>query len=141
MAQIADVASKIDSEVGVFVCGPQRLMTTEHCILMSEGPCNEDCPGCRRRRQRHFLHDRKEVDFPVVSDCFGRSTIYNSVDLDLTPNLIELMNVGVSRFMIDGTLMPQKELTRTISRVKEALKNSPKSRQKNTTSGHLFRGV
>lgn len=141
MAQIADVASKIDSEVGVFVCGPQRLMTTEHCILMSEGPCNEDCPGCRRRRQKHFLHDRKEVDFPVVSDCFGRSTIYNSVDLDLTPNLIELMNVGVSRFMIDATLMPQKELTRTISRVKEALKNSPKSRQKNTTSGHLFRGV
>ncbi len=141
LAQIKDVAKKIEAEVGLFIYGPQRLMTAEHCILMSEGSCPENCPDCRRRRQKHWLHDRKEVDFPVTSDCFGRSTIYNSCDLDLTPDLIDLKKAGVTRFMIDGTLMSQKQLSSVISRVKEALKSSPKSRNKNTTSGHLFRGV
>ena len=141
LKQIEDVAGKLNCEVGVFAYGCQRLMTCEHCVLMSEGPCNENCPTCRRRRVSHFLKDRKKVSFPVVSDCLGRSTIYNSVSLDLTPNLGELRACGVTRFMIDGTLLSERELSSAISRVKEALRTPPKNRVKNSTSGHIFRGV
>ena len=141
LKQIEDVAGKLNCEVGVFAYGCQRLMTCEHCVLMSEGPCGENCPTCRRRGVFHHLKDRKSVDFAVVSDCLGRSTIYNSVPLDLTPNFKDLQKCGVNRFMIDATLMSDRELTSGISRVKEALRESPKNRVKNSTSGHLFRGV
>ena len=116
-------------------------MTCEHCILMSEGPCSENCTNCKRRQAPHYLKDRKDFEFPVKSDCFGRSTVYNSVDVDLSVNLGELKAAGISRFMIDSTFMDEDTLFRTISRFKEALKNPPKKRLPNTTTGHLFRGV
>ena len=141
LKQIEDVAGKIEANVGIFVYGCQRLMTCEHCVLMCEGACSENCTTCRRRFVRHGLVDRKNVCFSVVSDCLGRSTIYNSVALDLTPNLQELLAFGVSQFMIDATLLNEKELASAISRTKEALKVSPKNRTTNSTSGHLFRGV
>ena len=141
LKQIEDVAGKLSCNAGVFVYGCQRLMTCEHCVLMCEGPCSENCPSCRRRAVSHSLVDRKNVSFAAVSDCLGRSTIYNSVPLDLTPNLEELQACGVNSFMIDATLLNEKELTRSISRVKEALRTVPKNRTKNSTSGHLFRGV
>ena len=141
LSQIKDVAKKINAEVGLFVFGRQRLMTCEHCILMSEGPCSENCTNCKRRQAPHYLKDRKDFEFPVKSDCFGRSTVYNSVDVDLSVNLGELKAAGISRFMIDSTFMDEDTLFRTISRFKEALKNPPKKRLPNTTTGHLFRGV
>ena len=141
LKQIEDVAEKLSSSVGIFVYGCQRLMTCEHCVLMSEGACSENCPSCRRRSVAHSLIDRKNVSFSVISDCLGRSTIYNSVPLDLTPNLNELQSAGVTRFMIDATLLKENELTSAISRVKEALRVPVKNRAKNSTSGHLFRGV
>ena len=141
LKQIEDVASKLNCNVGLFVYGHQRLMTCEHCVLMSAGQCAENCAFCRRRAVSHSLVDRKNVSFPVLSDCLGRSTICNSVPLDLTPNLGELQACGVNFFMIDATLLNEKELARAISRVKEALRTAPKNRIKNSTSGHLFRGV
>ena len=141
LKQIEEIAPKIKCDVGIFVYGKQRLMTCEHCFLMSMGNCAEDCSSCRKRSVKHSLVDRKEVSFPVVSDCLGRSTIYNSVTLDLTPNLDDLIKCGVNRFMIDATLLDETELKGTVSRVKEALKDNPKKRSTNSTSGHLFRGV
>ena len=139
--QIEDVAPKIESDVGIYIIGKQRLMTCEHCVLMSEGPCAENCATCRRRNVSHCLVDRKNYEFPVVSDCLGRSTVYNSCTLDLTCNLDDLQKCGVNHFMIDATLMEQSDLRASISRVKEAFRNTPKSKLKNSTSGHLFRGV
>ncbi len=141
LSQIEDVASKIECDVGIFILGKQRLMTCEHCILMSEGPCTEQCQMCRRRRVAHYLVDRKNFEFPIRSDCLGRSTIYNACTLDLTCNLEELKKCGVNHFMIDATLMDAGELQSSISRVKEACRMVPKTKLKNSTSGHLFRGV
>ena len=141
LKQIEDVASKLTCDVGLFIMGRQRLMTCEHCVLMSEGACSENCQSCKRRAVIHSLVDRKQIEFPVSSDALGRSTIYNSVSLDLTPNLGELLKCGVNHFMIDGTLMSSRELASAISRAREALRTPPKTRLTNSTSGHLFRGV
>lgn len=141
LAQIKDVASQIYCDLGLYAFGRQRLMTTEHCELMSAGDCDEDCKNCRRRLQPAWLKDRKDIDFPIMTDISGKTTIYNSVDLDAMPYFSELIDAGISRFMIDATFMNKETMLSIISRAKDSLSTPPQKRLKNTTSGHLFRGV
>ena len=144
--QIRELAKDTPVELGLFVSGAQELMTTEHCLLMSQGPCNEDCPNCRRRRSPHYLKDRKDYEFPVITDALGRSHLYNSVDLDLVASLPELMAAGVSSFMVDTTLLNGEEAAQAIGRAIRALRiaqsdGNAVAKITNATTGHLFRGV
>ena len=144
--QIRELAKDAPVELGLFVSGAQELMTTEHCLLMSQGPCNEDCPNCRRRRSPHYLKDRKDYEFPVITDALGRSHLYNSVDLDLVASLPELMAAGVSSFMVDTTLLNGEEAAQAIGRAIRALRiaqsdGNAVAKITNATTGHLFRGV
>ena len=144
--QIRALAKDAPVELGLFVSGAQELMTTEHCLLMSQGPCNEDCPNCRRRRSPHYLKDRKDYEFPVITDALGRSHLYNSVDLDLVASLPELMAAGVSSFMVDTTLLNGEEAAQAIGRAIRALRiaqsdGNAVAKITNATTGHLFRGV
>ncbi len=141
LAQIKNMAEMLECEVGIYAFGRQRLMLTEHCELMSAGPCDEDCDHCRRRRVPSWLKDRKDYLFPTITDVAGRTTIYNSQDLDAMPYFEELMGAGVSRFMIDSTFMNKEEMLSIIARAKDSLITPPQKRLKNSTSGHLFRGV
>ena len=63
LGQIDDIARMSTIELGVTVIGSQELMITEHCLLMSQGPCNEQCETCPRRSTGHRLVDRKGFDF------------------------------------------------------------------------------
>lgn len=144
--QIRELAKDTPVELGLFVSGAQELMTTEHCLLMSQGPCNEDCPNCRRRRSPHYLKDRKGYEFPVITDALGRSHLYNSVDLDLVASLPDLMAAGVSSFMVDTTLLNGEEAAQAIGRAMRALRiaqndGNAVTKISNATTGHLFRGV
>lgn len=141
LAQIKDIAQKIRCEVGIFAFGRQSLMLTQHCALNNLGNCNKNCKSCNRRKNLYCLHDRKGIDFPVLSDMFGKSTIYNSIDTDFAPYLHDLIEAGVARFMIDSTFMSKEKMLSMIDRFNNALIHPPKSRLQNTTSGHLFRGV
>jgi putative protease len=131
---------------GIFVAGRLCLMTTEHCELMSAGPCNEDCSKCVRRRGRYALRDRKGYEFPVVSDRLGRSSIYNAVPLDIAHALPDLVRVGITRFMVDSTLMSPEETAQACGRVAKAIElyrkgEEPLPKSGNATTGHLFRQV
>ena len=44
--QIRELSRDTPVELGIFISGAQELMITEHCLLMSQGPCNEDCAEC-----------------------------------------------------------------------------------------------
>ena len=46
LGQIADLAQNAPCELGLTIMGAQELMVTEHCLLMSEGPCDERCDVC-----------------------------------------------------------------------------------------------
>ncbi|MDY3981743.1 MAG: DUF3656 domain-containing protein, partial [Paraeggerthella sp.] len=59
LGQIADLAEDSPVELGLTVIGSQELMVTEHCLLMSQGPCDQDCDACPRRKSPHYLRDRK----------------------------------------------------------------------------------
>ncbi len=146
LKQIRELAQNSPVELGLTIIGVQELMVTEHCLLMSQGPCKQECASCPRRKSPHFLHDRKGFDFPVVTDLYGRSHLYNSVTLDLAHAMPDLLAAGVSSFMVDTTMMNSEEAAQAVGRAVRALKvaqldGNSIAKMPNATSGHLFRGV
>lgn len=146
LRQIEEVAKDAPVELGVLLIGAQELMVTEHCMLMSQGPCDENCAECPRRKSPHVLKDRKGYEFPVVTDAMGRSHLYNAVELDIASSMPELLAAGISSYMVDATLMNAEETAHAVGRAIRALHVAQNdgnaiAKMPNTTSGHLYRGV
>lgn len=144
--QIEDLGRATSIPLGITVSGTQELMVCEHCLLMSQGPCDQQCASCPRRKSPHFLEDRKGFAFPVATDTFGRSHLYNSVPLDIVPAIPDLLAAGVTAFLVDATLMNTDETTFAVERVARAVKVAQRdgntlAKLPDTTSGHLYRGV
>ena len=146
LAQIEKLAAATPVPLGIAVMGAQELMVTEHCLLMSQGPCNENCAECARRRSPHFLKDRKGFEMPVVTDCCGRSHLYNAVPLDIVHALPELITAGVTAFMVDTSLMNVAQTKEAVARAVRACRLATSGagrlpKAEGATSGHLYRGV
>ena len=113
---------------------------------MSQGPCDERCDECVRRKSPHYLKDRKDYEFPVVTDALGRSHVYNGVVLDVAQVVPDLIAAGVSALMVDATLMNGEETASAVARAVRARDVAQRdgnalAKTPGTTSGHLFRGV
>ena len=146
LTQIEELGAITPLVLGVTIMGAQELMVCEHCLLMSQGPCNQECRVCVRRKSPHYLKDRKGYEMPVVTDSTGRSHLYNAVSLDIANQMPELISAGVSQVMVDTTLMNVAETTKAVARAVRARDIAQKSGDRvskaaDTTSGHLFRGV
>ena len=146
LGQIADLAEDAPVELGLTIMGSQELMVTEHCLLMSQGHCDENCEECPRRKSPHFLRDRKDFEFPVVTDALGRSHLYNAVPLDVAHAMPDLVRSGLSILMVDTTIMNVEETTKAVARAVRARNvacsdGNAIAKEPGTTSGHLFRGV
>jgi putative protease len=146
LEQIALLGEASPVPLGLTVAGYQELMTTRHCLLMSQGPCTEDCRRCPRRKSPHYLKDRKGYEFAVVTDECGRSHLYNGVEYDVLHAAPELISAGVTAFMVDTTMMNVAETTRSVERAVRArdiaLKSADHvSKKEGATTGHLFRGI
>jgi putative protease len=145
--QVADVAASAAVPVGIAVAGRQEVMVTEHCILMAQGRCSQRCEGCKRRQGWHFLRDRKGYSFPVRTDAAGRSHVFNSVPLDLTHALPEVLATGVSALRLDLETEPVNRAAAEVARVRQALQDTLAGREParkdrdRVTAGHFFRGV
>ena len=66
------------------------------------------------------MKDRKGYEMPVVTDCVGRSHLYNAVQLDIAHLAPELIRAGVSAFMVDTTLMNVSETSKAVARAVRA---------------------
>lgn len=148
LGQIQDLAEDKPTRLGLTIVGANELMVTEHCLLMSQGPCDRNCTECARRKSPHYLQDRRDYEMPVVTDCCGRSHLYNAVPLDLTHLLPDLLSAGVDTVMVDATLMNVQETTDAVKRTLHArdlaLRDGSavgKPQGGGTTTGHIFRGV
>ena len=146
LGQIAELARQSPVELGVFVSGAQELMICEHCLLMSQGPCAQECESCPRRGVYHKLIDRKGFDFPLITDVLGRSHLYNGIELDAVSVVPDFVDMGISAFMVDTTLMDKKTAESAVKRIVRAVEMATTSRRAmerrpGTTTGHLFRGV
>lgn len=146
LTQIEELGSITPLVLGITIMGAQELMVCEHCLLMSQGPCNQECTACVRRKSPHYLKDRKGYEMPIVTDSTGRSHLYNAVSLDIANQMPELISAGISQVMVDTTLMNVAETTKAVARAVRARDIAQKSGDRvskaaDTTSGHLFRGV
>lgn len=148
MGQIADLGIDRPVELGLTIAGANELMVTEHCLLMSQGPCDRNCTSCARRKSPHYLKDRRGYEIPVVTDCCGRSHLYNAVPLDVTHLLPDLVQAGIDAVMVDATLMNGEQTTEAVRRAVRARDHAvsdgvalSKPKGGGTTTGHLFRGV
>lgn len=146
LVQIEELGDMAPMPLGLTIMGQTELMVTEHCLLMSQGPCNQKCAECARRKSPHYLKDRKGYEMPVITDCTGRSHLYNAVQMDVAHLMPEIIGAGVSTVLVDTTLMNVKETTEKVARAVRARDIAQKDGNKvakaeGTTSGHLFRGV
>jgi putative protease len=114
---------------------------------MSEGECDRACGRCERRASARRLRDRKGYEFPVVTDVIGRTHVYNSVPLDLTAALPEILEAGVAAVslnFVDETPQQAATIVRHFATAIHAVaagRSAPKPFAATATSGHFFRGV
>lgn len=146
LVQIEELGDMAPMPLGLTIMGQTELMVTEHCLLMSQGLCNQKCAECARRKSPHYLKDRKGYEMPVITDCTGRSHLYNAVQMDVAHLMPEIIGAGVSTVLVDTTLMNVKETTEKVARAVRARDIAQKDGNKvakaeGATSGHLFRGV
>lgn len=147
LAEIERIAPHRGSmELGLMVLGAPRVMTSEHCILQVAGACIHDCASCRLRTRDFKLKNIDGRLLPVRTGLNGRSHLYDGVALDATPQIPALLHAGVTRFLVDGTLMDADELACGVARAKRALDaalagRTPDKRMPGSSSGCLFQGV
>lgn len=146
LTQIEELGAVSPVPLGLTIIGSTELMVTEHCLLMSQGPCNQNCAACARRKSPHYMKDRKGYEMTVITDCTGRSHLYNAVEMDNAHAIPDLIQAGVSAFLVDTTLMNVAETTKKVARAVRARDIGQKSGDRvskiqGATSGHLFRGV
>ena len=145
--QIAEVCSATQVPLGVGVWGRQEVMVTEHCTLMAEGECDRRCGACDRRGSSRLLRDRKGYEFPVQTDITGRSHIFNSVRLDLTAALPEIVGAGIAAIRLDVHTESTRDAATAVKAMCSALESVMAGRalveapRQNTTSGQFFRGL
>lgn len=135
-----------NAELGITIAGAQELMTCEHCMLMSMGACDENCPECSRRKVPFALRDRLGYEFPVVTDYLGRSHIYNSVNTDNMNSIPQLLDANVKSFMINAQLMNPEQTAQETARLRSALEMALSGigeieKRKGTTTAHMHRPV
>ena len=147
LAEIERIApQRGEMTLGLMVLGVPRVMTSEHCILQVAGACIHDCANCRLRGRDFKLKNIDGRMLPVRTGLNGRSHLYDGVQLDATPQIPQLLRAGVTRFLVDGTLMNIDMLSRSVARTNRALEaarsgRTPDKRLPGTSSGCLFQGV
>ena len=146
LAEVERFAPHAPASVGIAVYGRPRVMTSEHCILQVADRCIHDCQRCGLRRRDLALRNIDGKVFPVRTDVHGRSHLYDSAPLDITPQIPQIIAAGVSSFMVDGTIMGADELGRAVAHARRALDaalagRKPGKRLPGTSTGCLFVGV
>lgn len=144
--ELEELVPRIGAPAGAVVMGRPRVMTSEHCILQVADRCIHDCARCGLRRRRLSLRNIDGKELPVRTDIHGRSYLYDSFPLDLTPQMGRMAAAGVTRFAVDGTLMDAAELERAVARVVRAADavragRKPAKRLAGHTSGCLYVGI
>ena len=104
------------------------------------------------RTQNYFLRDRKNVDFPVLTDQFCRMHILNSKQLSLLPYAAQMRAMGIATLRIEGRGISVGALQRIVKAYRTAMQLAVPLREEDEqylrmqedgdiTRGHYFRGI
>lgn len=143
MAQVEHLAAVSPLSVECMVQGRIEMMVSEYCVGGSflgdlhEGTCKFNC------REQLFLSDRKDAQFPIVTDQNCRMHILNAHDLSMLTNVKHMEAIGVQRLRMDARNYSNEATAELVALYKQVL-NGYKEVSENlprTTRGHYFRGV
>ena len=150
--QIADISRHSTVPLGTALFGQQEVMITEACVLQgiddAHNPCTRSCADCSRRARHFALRDKMGYCFPITTDPMGRSHLYNSVPLDLTSALPELLDCDVAALRLDLETTLNTQAAKEAARARRNLiavagdtELELPRRPDTVTKGHFFRGV
>ncbi|CAK7046047.1 U32 family peptidase [uncultured Phascolarctobacterium sp.] len=143
MAQVEHLAAVSPVSVECMVQGRIEMMVSEYCVGGSflgdlhQGTCKFKC------REQLFLSDRKDAQFPIVTDQNCRMHILNAHDLSMLTNVKHMEAIGVQRLRMDARNYSNEATAELVALYKQVL-NGYKEVSENlprTTRGHYFRGV
>lgn len=145
-------------EAECVVHGWPPLMVSRHCVLdTKELGGNSACLG-RCRKSAVGLKDRMNLVFPVKMDTRCRMYLFNSKELCLIENLVQLAALGVGYFRIEAKTEGPRYVERVVSEYGNVMKmisaghssqeaaaaareRLEKFSPQGITKGHYFRGV
>lgn len=143
MAQVEHLAGETPMQLECLVQGPLEMMVSEYCVPgsfvgnLSEGKCSFNC------KEETFLKDRKDEQFPLMHDQFGRTHILNGHDLSMITNLKQIEAYGITRLRIDARSYSAVETEQIVTLYRQVLNKDivVSENLPHTTRGHYFRGV
>lgn len=143
MAQVEHLAAVSPVPLECMIQGRLEMMVSEYCVGGSflgdlhKGPCKFNC------REPLFLGDRKDAQFPIVTDQFCRMHILNAHELSMLANVQHMQDIGVASLRIDGRNYDEARLGELITLYRRVLGGAVEAPENlpGTTRGHYFRGV
>lgn len=153
MRQVENIAAYSTLPLECVVHGNLELMVSEYCIMGSflgnidKNVCSQMC-----MKKKYVLKDRKNEQFPLVTDQFCHMHLLNGKELSMLPHVSRFAQIGVERIRIEGKFMDEKRVGEITRLYKKLLlldeKQSEKEKDYLTevedgkiTRGHYFRGV
>lgn len=135
---ICELAATSPITCGLLVLGRPRSMTTEHCVLQAAEQCIHNCLACSLRTREMYVKSERGDVHPVRVDLQGRSRIYAGHVLDATPEIPRLLASGVTRFLVDCTLLDEAEVRSYIQRTAAAVSLAQAGKPMKKRLAHAF---
>lgn len=143
MAQVEELVNASPIPVECMVQGRLEMMVSEYCVggsflgNLHKGTCQFKCG------EKLFLGDRKEAQFPVVTDQYCKMHILNAHELSLVANVQQLQEMGVASLRMDARNYEPEQIAELIALYKQVLGGAVEKPENlpGTTRGHYFRGV
>lgn len=138
--EVKSIAKHMNLESQMLIYGKIENMVSEYCPIGSTFGCKNSYSTCNKACEKgiYTLKDRMSVKFPVKTDIFCRSHIYNNSDINLIGNIEELRTFGINSFRLDFLAENYEEIEYILKSLKE---EKWKGDFKNYTRGHYKRGV
>ena len=123
-----------DTEKSLVVYGYIPMMISDGCIKKTYGICDHK----KTVNGSLFLKDRKNAEFPVVTDCtICTNIIYNSLPLSLCDMMDDVSAIRADRYRLNFTIESAEETARII----RAFCDNGSLKDTKTTTGHMKRGA
>lgn len=109
----------LDSQMLIY--GKIENMVSEYCPIGSTFGGKNSYSTCNKACEKgiYTLKDRMSAKFPVKTDIFCRSHIYNNSDINLIGNIEELRTFGINSFRLDFLEENYEEIEYILKSLKE----------------------
>ncbi|EJP6473284.1 U32 family peptidase [Clostridium botulinum] len=138
--EIKSIVKHMNLGKQMIIYGKIENMVSEYCPIGSIfGGKNGSCT-CSKECEKgiYTLKDRMNAKFPVKTDIFCRSHIYNNSDINLIGNIEEIEMLGINSFRLDFLEESYEEIEYILKSLKE---KEWYGDFKSYTRGHYKRGV